>query len=77
MKGYVRCMWQPKGCMVERYTMEVSMGFLIEYIQDFQAMAWRVWDVEEEEDVSGRSWKGLALKLIYTLKSEIWLIIMS
>jgi hypothetical protein len=58
MKGYVRCMRQPKGCMVEKYVVEVSMGFLIEYIQDFRAMIRRVWDAEEEEGVSGEVLEG-------------------
>jgi hypothetical protein len=35
MKGYVICMRQPEGCMVEGYAMEVSMGFLKKYIQNF------------------------------------------
>lgn len=47
MKGYVRCMQQLEGCMAERYVMEMSMGFLIEYIEDFRAMTGRVWDAEE------------------------------
>jgi hypothetical protein len=35
MKGYVRCMRQHEGCMVDGYAMELSMGFLTKYIQNF------------------------------------------
>jgi hypothetical protein len=35
MKGYVSYMQQLKGCMVEGYAMEVSMGFIMEYMQNF------------------------------------------
>jgi hypothetical protein len=35
MKGYVRCMRQPKECMAKSYAMEVSMGFITKYMQDF------------------------------------------
>jgi hypothetical protein len=58
MKGYVRCMQQFEGCMAERYVMEVSMGLLIQYIQDIRAMTQRVWDAEEGEGVSGEVLEG-------------------
>jgi hypothetical protein len=58
MKGHVRCMQQPEGCMAEGYAMEVSMGFIIKYMQGFRPMIRRVWDVEEEEGVSGEVFKG-------------------
>jgi hypothetical protein len=63
MKGYVRCMWQPKGCMIERYAMEVLMGFLIEHIQKFWTMIRRVWDAEEEEGVSGEVLEGASFQV--------------
>ncbi len=63
MKGYVRCMWLTEGCMIERYAMEVSMGFLIEYIQDFWAMTQKVWDAEEEEGISGEVLEGASFRV--------------
>jgi hypothetical protein len=32
MKRYVRCMKRPKGCMVEGYMMDESLGLLIKYL---------------------------------------------
>jgi len=64
MKGYERCMWQLEGCMAKGYVMEVSMGFIIEYLQDFQAMTWKVWDVEEEEGVSREVLEGASSQIV-------------
>jgi hypothetical protein len=44
--------------MVEGYVMELSMGFLTKYIQDFQAMIQKMWDVEEKEGISGEGLEG-------------------
>jgi hypothetical protein len=46
-------MKQPKGCMAEGYAMEESMGFLMEYMQDFKLVSRRMWDIKEEEGVGG------------------------
>ncbi len=51
-------MWQLEGCMAEKYVMEVSMGFLIKYIQDFWAMTQKMWDAEEEEGFNGEVLEG-------------------
>jgi hypothetical protein len=47
----------PKGCMVESYAMEESMGFLTEYMQGFMLVNRRMWDVKEE-GVSGKVFEG-------------------
>jgi hypothetical protein len=44
--------------MAKRYAMEILMGVLIEYLQDFQVVTQRVWDVEEEKAVSGEVLEG-------------------
>ncbi len=44
--------------MVESYAMEELMGYLIKYMQGFMLVNREVWDVEEEEGVSGKVFKG-------------------
>jgi hypothetical protein len=51
-------MRQPEGCMVEGYAMEVSMGFLKKYIQNFWIVIWRVWGAKEEEGIRGEVLEG-------------------
>ncbi len=67
MKGYVSYMQQLKGCMVEGYVMEVSMGFIMEYMQNFWTVTWRVWDAEEEERVNGEVLEGPNSQVILDL----------
>ncbi len=44
--------------MVESYAMEELMGYLIKYMQGFMLVNREVWDVEEEEGISGKVFKG-------------------
>jgi hypothetical protein len=44
--------------MVESYAMEELMGYLIKYMQGFMLVNREVWDVEEEEGVNGKVFKG-------------------
>jgi hypothetical protein len=44
--------------MAAGYAMEKSMGLLMEYMQNFTLMSRKVWDVEEEESVSGEVLEG-------------------
>ncbi len=43
-------MFQPEGSMVEGYILDETMGFVIEYLQEFQHVSKRFWDVEEVEE---------------------------
>jgi len=61
LKGYVRCMKQPKGCMVVGY----AMGFLTEYMQDFKLVSRRMWDIKEE-GVSGEVLEGAGKSPCYS-----------
>ncbi len=47
--------------------MEVSMGFITEYMQNFRTMTWKVWDVEEEEGVNGEVLEGANFQVILDL----------
>ncbi len=63
MKGYVRCMWQPKGCMAKGYAMELSMAFITKYIQNFWVVTQIEWGVEEEEGVKGEVLEGVSFRV--------------
>jgi len=47
--------------------MEVSMGFIMEYMQNFRTMTWKVWDAEEEEGVNGEVLEGANSQVILNL----------
>jgi hypothetical protein len=45
--------------MVKSYAMEKLMGYLIKYMQGFMLMSCQMWDVEEDDGVSGEVLKGI------------------
>jgi hypothetical protein len=75
LKWYVWCMKQPKGCMAKGYAMEESMGFLMEYMQDFRLVSRRVWDIKK--GVSGEVWRDPANQFTWALLFKTLPIIMS
>jgi len=48
LKGYVQNMARPEASMAEGYLKDECLGFVIEYLQQFEAVQRRVWDAEEE-----------------------------
>jgi hypothetical protein len=48
LKTYVRNMACPEASMVEGYLKDECIGFIIEYLQRFDIIQWRVWDADEE-----------------------------
>jgi hypothetical protein len=48
LKGYVRNMARPEPSMAEGYLKDECLGFVTEYLQRFDVVHKRVWDVEEE-----------------------------
>ena len=48
LKSHVRNMACPEACMAEGYLKDECIGFIIEYLQGFEATTRRVWDEEEE-----------------------------
>ncbi len=56
-------MRQPKGCMAKKYAMEMFMGFLIKYIQDFRIMTRRVWDAKGKKGASGEVLEGVSFQI--------------
>ncbi len=49
MKGYVCNKVRPERSMVEGYAFEKSLGFYIEYLQDFTTARHSVWDEKEDQ----------------------------
>jgi hypothetical protein len=48
LKTYVRSMARPEASMAEGYLKEECIGFVMEYLQRFDVVHRRVWDVDEE-----------------------------
>jgi hypothetical protein len=48
LKAYVRNMARPEASMAEGYLKDECIGFVMEYLQRFDAVHQRVWDAEEE-----------------------------
>ncbi len=66
LKGYVHNMSHPEGSMVEGYILDDIMGFVIKYLQEFQLVFRKTWDVEEEEGVAREVLGGVAKKVVLT-----------
>jgi hypothetical protein len=66
LKGYVHNMSHPKGSMAEGYILDDIMGFVIKYLQKFQHVFRRIWDVEEEEGVAREVLEGATKKVVLT-----------
>jgi hypothetical protein len=50
--------------MAEGYVLDETMGFVIEYLQEFQHVSRRIWDVEEEGGMVGMVLKGVVEKIV-------------
>ncbi|KAL3675553.1 hypothetical protein R1sor_025501 [Riccia sorocarpa] len=53
LKQYVRSKYRPEGCMAEGYMMDEALGFITEYMHNFQAVRTRIWDADEDEATCG------------------------
>jgi hypothetical protein len=62
LKDYVHSMAQPEGSMAKGYILEETLGFLIEYLHEFEHVTRRVWDVEE--GVSREVLEGAPTKVV-------------
>lgn len=65
LKGYVHNMSHREGSMVEGYILDDIMGFVIKYLQEFQFVFRKNWDVEEE-GVAREVLKGVTKKVVLT-----------
>ncbi len=50
--------------MAEGYLYDKTIGFVIEYMQDFSDVRHRTWDAEEEEGVCNQVLEGVGIKFI-------------
>lgn len=64
LKGYVCNMSQLEGSMVKGSVLDETMGFVIEYLQEFQHVPKIIWDVEKEKGVVGEVLKGVVEKVV-------------
>jgi hypothetical protein len=65
LKGYVRNMSQLERSMVEGYVLDETMGFVTKYLQEFQHVSKRIWDVEEEEGMVIEVLEGVIEKVVF------------
>jgi len=59
LKGHVRNMARPEACMAEGYIEDECIGFLTEYLHNFEVTKRRIWNANEkygdiEEVLQGR-----------------------
>ena len=47
LKGYVRNLVKPEGCIAQGYQAEQALGFITEYMSDYNLTSRRVWDDKE------------------------------
>jgi hypothetical protein len=48
LKGYVRNLAKPEGSIAQGYQVEEALGFITEYMRDYNITSRRVWDDQEE-----------------------------
>jgi hypothetical protein len=55
LKGYVHSMARPEGSMAKGYMLEEMLGFVIEYLHEFEHVSIIVWDAKEKKSF----WRGI------------------
>ncbi len=63
LKGYVFSIAQLEGSMVKGYMLEETLGFVIEYLHEFEHVSKRVQDVKE--GVSREVLEGFPTKVVF------------
>jgi len=48
LKGYIRNLAKPEGCIAHGYQTEEALGFITEYMSEYNITSRRVWDDKEE-----------------------------
>jgi hypothetical protein len=64
-KDYAYSMAWLEGSMAKGYVLEESLGFVIEYLHEFEHVSRKVWDAEEEEGVSKEVLEGVFTKVVF------------
>ncbi len=66
LNGYVCNMSNYGGSLAKGYILYETMGFVIEYLQEFQHVSKRIQDAKEEEGVAREVLKGIVEKVVLT-----------
>jgi len=64
LQGYVHSMARFEESMAKGYVLEETLGFVTKYMHEFEHVSRRVWDVKEEEGVSGEVLEGASPELV-------------
>jgi hypothetical protein len=65
LKGYVHSMARLEGSMAEGYMVEETLGFIIEYLHEFEHVCKRIWDAKEKEGVFGEVLESIFTKVVF------------
>ncbi len=65
LKDYVCSMAWLEGSMAKGYVLEESLGFVIEYLHEFEHVSRKVWDAEEEKGFSREVLEGVFTKVVF------------
>ncbi len=66
LKGYVHSMAWLVGSMVEGYVLDKTLGFVTNYLHEFEHVLKRVWDAKEK-GVFEKVLKGVHTKFVLSL----------
>jgi hypothetical protein len=58
----------PKGSMADGYVLEETLGFMIEYLHEFEHVSKKIWDAEEEERIFGEVSDGVPTKKLFIFR---------
>ncbi len=70
LKAYVRNYRRPEASMALGYIRDETLGFLTEYMAEYQHVRTRVWNADEEEGVIGEVLQGAVTRKKITLEQR-------
>lgn len=68
IKGHVRSYYRPEASMAQGYIKDETLGYITEYLADYQPVTRRVWNSDEEEGVCGEVLEGAASTVKLTME---------
>lgn len=73
LKGMVRNLARPEGCIASGYEVEEALGFVTEYMADYKATNRRVWDSQEEAHMNDEEVEGKGRKRVLQEEERHWM----
>ena len=73
LKGMVRNLARPEGCIASGYEVEEALGFVTEYMADYKATNRRVWDSQEEAHMNDEEVEGKGRKRVLQEEEREWM----